>query len=173
MFPPPVGGYESRKCYRRVRKYLGGKIIDIGCGREKITPEAIGVDFPNERLSASDIWIDLSTPKNLRIFRPEYFDVVFSSHCLEDMVDVVGSLKEWWRILKTGGYMILYLPHAEYSPHVGSIGVNPWHKNDFIPENIINIMNEFACYELVSNTSHNELDEYAFELVLRKQYREV
>lgn len=44
-------------------------------------------------------------------FADEYFSFVYSSHCLEHIVDYKFSLREWFRILKTDGYMLLLLPH--------------------------------------------------------------
>ena len=40
------------------------------------------------------------------------FDYLFSSHCLEHMPDTIGTLKEWLRVVKPGGRLILMLPHA-------------------------------------------------------------
>ena len=44
-------------------------------------------------------------------FPNESFNTVYSSHCLEHIWDYKLSLKEWFRILKTGGEMVLLLPH--------------------------------------------------------------
>jgi SAM-dependent methyltransferase len=39
------------------------------------------------------------------------FDFVHSSHTLEHMINPEISLRNWWRVLKRGGYLILYVPH--------------------------------------------------------------
>jgi SAM-dependent methyltransferase len=36
-----------------------------------------------------------------------------SSHCLEDIDDPKVAIQNWWRILKTGGYLILSVPHRD------------------------------------------------------------
>jgi hypothetical protein len=38
------------------------------------------------------------------------YDFVFTSHCLEHIANPIKALKEWLRIIKTGGYVILILP---------------------------------------------------------------
>lgn len=38
------------------------------------------------------------------------YDFVFASHCLEHIANPIKALKEWLRIIKTGGYVILILP---------------------------------------------------------------
>ncbi len=40
----------------------------------------------------------------------EVYDFVFSSHCLEHIANPIKALKEWMRIIKTGGHVILILP---------------------------------------------------------------
>jgi len=44
----------------------------------------------------------------------EQFDWVYSSHCLEHIEDHKLALKNWMRILKSGGYLIVYIPHVDY-----------------------------------------------------------
>lgn len=41
----------------------------------------------------------------------ESFDFVYSSHCLEHMYDVQTSLKNWFRVVRKSGYLILAIPH--------------------------------------------------------------
>ena len=46
--------------------------------------------------------------------RPDnHFDYVFSSHVLEHMQDTIGALKEWIRVIKDNGVLVLLLPHAD------------------------------------------------------------
>jgi SAM-dependent methyltransferase len=41
------------------------------------------------------------------------FDYVFSSHCLEHLVNPVTALEHWKTRLKPGGVLFLYLPHPD------------------------------------------------------------
>jgi SAM-dependent methyltransferase len=41
------------------------------------------------------------------------FDFVHSSHCLEHMHDVIEALRNWVRVLKPGGYLIVTVPEED------------------------------------------------------------
>jgi SAM-dependent methyltransferase len=151
---------EVQKCRPRLLRFCEGQGLDVGCGPEKVTPAAIGVD------RKSDVSIDISA--GLDLFTNEQFDFIFSSHCLEDMRNPAAILRDWWSKIKVGGHLILYLPHKDFYPNMGEEGANPAHKNDFVPEDIIGFMDGFASYELVHNEVHSEDDEYSFELVFKK-----
>lgn len=46
-------------------------------------------------------------------FEDGQFDFVISSHVLEHLWDTVGTLKEWMRVVKPGGYVFTIFPHKE------------------------------------------------------------
>lgn len=46
-------------------------------------------------------------------FKNESVDFVLSSHVIEHIWDVLGALKEWWRVIKVGGYLFNVVPHKE------------------------------------------------------------
>src|SRR5690606_29260652 len=41
------------------------------------------------------------------------WDYVFSSHCLEHLVNPIAALEHWKSKLKPGGVLFLYLPHPD------------------------------------------------------------
>jgi SAM-dependent methyltransferase len=43
----------------------------------------------------------------------ESYKTVYSAHCLEDISDAFTALRNWWRILKPGGHLILCVPHRD------------------------------------------------------------
>jgi ADP-heptose:LPS heptosyltransferase len=47
---------------------------------------------------------------NLGVFREKSMDYVFSENLLQELNDPGAALKEWWRVLKTGGYLSLVTP---------------------------------------------------------------
>ena len=49
-------------------------------------------------------------------------------------------LREWWRVIRPGGHLVLYLPHKAHYPNIGQPGANPAHKHDFLPEDIVKAM---------------------------------
>lgn len=152
---------EVQKCRARLANYCQGTGLDVGCGLEKIVPSAIGVDQAN-----ADINCDVS--RGLTIFQDNFFDYVFSSHCLEDFKLTGAILSDWWNKLKVGGRLILYLPHKDLYPNIGQLGANKSHQVDLEPADVIREMDQFASYELVKEGVYSEEDEYSFELVLRK-----
>lgn len=46
-------------------------------------------------------------------FKDNSIDFVLSSHTLEHFYDPIKTLKEWYRVIKKGGYIIAVLPHKD------------------------------------------------------------
>jgi ADP-heptose:LPS heptosyltransferase/predicted SAM-dependent methyltransferase len=157
---------EVKKCRPRLIGFCEGQGIDIGCGAEKIKTSAIGLDIGKGNGSQADFAIDLQ--HGLTLFADGAFDFVFSSHCLEDFGNPTMALHEWWRVLRLGGKLVLYLPHKDHYPRMGQPGANPSHKNDFEPADIFRILNGFASYKTLHMEVHSEGDEYSFDLVVEK-----
>lgn len=94
--------------YNFFGEYLGGQGLDIGFrgslgdSAETVVPGAIGVDrdYPGYNGKALP-------------FPDETQDFVYSSHCLEHLKDPIGAIKEWYRVLKIGGHMIITVPHRD------------------------------------------------------------
>lgn len=166
-------GHESAKVRFDVLSYLSRGGLDIGCGAEKVWPHMIGID------NGTDTWLfgqavrpDLvvRSADKLGLFADAAVENVFSSHLLEHMQDWHAALREWWRVLKVGGYLVLYLPHADLYPNIGKPGANPDHKHDFRPSDIIAFCRmAFSDWTLCENQTRDADDEYSFLLVLRKE----
>lgn len=81
------------------------KKLDIGYGGVKYAPEYIGVDpyFPDAEVKAFADKLP---------YEDNSIDEVYSSHTLEHVskLQVVPTLKEWYRVLKVGGKLILRVP---------------------------------------------------------------
>lgn len=166
----PQGG-ESLKVRWDVVPYIRGKGIDIGCGPTKVLPHAIGIDsLKDVELFGVQMKPDLVCEDACKLAIPDAdLDYVFSSHLLEHIEDTQAALREWWRVLKVGGYLVLYLPHADLYPRIGQPGSNPDHKHDFTNADIDHVMGEFASYSLVVNEVRSEGTEYSFLQVYRKE----
>lgn len=74
--------------------------IDIGSG---IYPPAFGFLGLDKKYPGYD-------GKKLP-FPDEHFATVHSSHCLEHVDNAWAAILEWFRVLKTGGHLLLYVPH--------------------------------------------------------------
>lgn len=84
------------------QKYLKGKsIIDVGSGNDPITDTAFKYDkIFNKDYDATFL---------LEVF-DESYDVVYSSHFLEHSNCNYLAIRNWWRVLKPSGHMIISVP---------------------------------------------------------------
>ena len=73
------------------------KGIDIGCGGHKIHPG----------YHSWDQIFDDGDATFMEGIEDESFEVVFSSHLLEHLFDPHEGLRNWFRILKPGGHLII------------------------------------------------------------------
>jgi ubiquinone/menaquinone biosynthesis C-methylase UbiE len=46
-------------------------------------------------------------------FEDESYDFIISSHVLEHFPDPIKALKEWYRVIKPGGYIFAIVPHKD------------------------------------------------------------
>ncbi len=112
--------------------------VDVGCGLNKIHARAVGV---NRVLGEKDFRYPLGAQlagaaDDLHWFRDGSLDYVFSSHCLEHTADPAKTLREWTRVLRPGGSLVLLLPHKDIYPRIGTPNANPDHKVDLGPEDV-------------------------------------
>lgn len=166
-------GNEQDKIAAFAVPYLQGRALDLGCGLRKVWPSLIGVD--NHQTfggnTAADVKCDL---RDLSLFGDESCDAVFSSHALEDFQrdEVPAILKEWARVIKVGGYLVLYVPSANLYPKVGEKGANPYHQWDIYPGNIEAILRDMVDeglgWELLESEERGETIEYSLYVVARK-----
>lgn len=105
-----------------------GKGIDIGGTTPMFIPlyrranhcdilnhevEKIGKEYRvDEKIIGTYIISDATDMQNT--IKNEQYDFVISSNCLEHIANPLKALKEWRRILKVGGTMLLALPDREY-----------------------------------------------------------
>jgi len=173
MFDPKkyCAGSEVDKCRTRLAKYCLGDGLDIGCGgvntdmrfyqENKIVPTAIGVDLARTNLTGK--------ADNLFWFTDGCLDYVFSSHLLEHLPAPEKALKEWFRVLKSGGSLVLYLPLEGFYPRVGEVGANSDHKHNLRPQYLLAwLKKEALSFEILLIEERIDEDEYSFDFVVRK-----
>ena len=179
-------GNETGKIHDRVAPFVSGRGLDLGCGPWKLkVPKTgsedfcLGVDggYPGNAVTA-DVVCDVT---KLTLFADESWDYIYSSHTLEDMPYPEAVLREWWRLIKPGGNLILYLPLAKqvaktlgredwekFYPDKGTEGANIHHQHDYSPEEIISYVSGCGPVEVLLNEIRGENDEYSFLLVFNK-----
>jgi predicted SAM-dependent methyltransferase len=107
---------ETAKIEEEALKYITPAMngIDIGSGGSPILLQAISVDcaYPGQY---SDYVHLKGDARKLVWFKDMSLDYVFSSHCFEDfdIKEKTEVFKEWLRVLKLGGLMLLYLPDEQ------------------------------------------------------------
>src|SRR6185437_7927510 len=84
------------------KRFLGGRVIDIGCGPDLVVPHAEAFDLQH------------GDAQRIASQRPiGAYDAVHSSHCLEHMRDVPAALEQWWSLVRPGGYLVLVVPDED------------------------------------------------------------
>lgn len=167
--PKDKQGNESAKIKWEIVRYTRGTVLDIGAGTVKPWPHFISVDQKKEN-DFTSLMVDIKRDaRNLAIFASNSIDAVFSSHLLEHLEDTASVLREWWRVVKPGGHLVLYLPHKDLYPNIGQPGHNPDHKHDFLPEDIVAVMERLGGWDLVRNEVRDQDKEYSFFQVYRKR----
>ena len=84
--------------------------LNLGCG-DKILPGYINVDVASERAgNKPDVICDV---RKLDKFADNYADEIMAVHVVEHFWrwEVVDVIKEWFRVLKPGGLLILECPN--------------------------------------------------------------
>lgn len=95
-----ASGYASRFALPFAKEYCKGIGYDIGCNRlEWSLPDSQPIDTEID---------DLYSANCLPAVEVDY---IFSSHCLEHVLDWVRVLDYWRTKVKKGGVIFLYLPH--------------------------------------------------------------
>lgn len=90
---------QDRRMYNAEYKALfQGEGIDIGCGHWPVTNDCMTWDKVN------------GDATHMKGMKDEQFDWVHSSHCLEHLHDPKLALKNWWRLVKPYGYLIVTVP---------------------------------------------------------------
>jgi ADP-heptose:LPS heptosyltransferase/predicted SAM-dependent methyltransferase len=170
-------GNEASKVRFDLVPYMQGRVLDLGCGPDKIFPTAIGIDNKiDAKLFGIQVDPDIAvdTCERMPLFADASVDTVFSSHLLEHIVDYAGALAEWWRILKVGGHLILYLPNNEDDvanggyPKVGEQGANIDHKWNVTFDGVLAAMKRVGAWDLVEFEKRSKECEYSFLFVFRK-----
>lgn len=166
-------GNEAYKIRWEIVKYTRGKGLDIGCGPHKTYPHWIGIDSCKDtQLFGIPMTPDIKIEDacDLSLFSSKTMDFCFSSHLLEHIEPekVAATLKEWWRVIKEGGYLTLYLPDEDEYPKVGDARGNLDHKWNVSKTQVIEYMRPIQGWDLVEFQKRNQEKEYSLYFVFKK-----
>jgi len=145
--------------------------LDLGFGGDPITSHAIRVDLPQPYAYTGDASVQLGGgAENLYWFKDGVLDFVYSSHLIEDYQDTEAVLREWLRVLKPGGRLILFAPDEQvYRRHCEATGLpyNYAHVHaDFSLSKVKQILERIGLTKIVHENSL--VDVYSWELVAEK-----
>lgn len=149
-------------------KYCEGNGLDVGCGDEKIKPDAVGIDSgldffygpnkDNRDLSCVNIKLKI---EDLSLFKDSCMDYVYTSHFLEHLVIPQKMIDEMVRVLKPNGYLLIYLPDR-----ILYTEPNPEHHNMWTAKEFINLLPEnIDIVEMIEKHC-----DYSFFIAGRKKY---
>lgn len=94
------------------------------------------VDRVSEKFDLWDLMNDPSQDaQDLSVIANEKYQTVYASHVLEHVDDPVKAVKEWWRVLRRGGNLIVIVPHMSLYEKKEELPSqwNPEHKTFWLP----------------------------------------
>jgi SAM-dependent methyltransferase len=126
----------------------GGRILEVGCGTGGLLVaaardrrEIVGIDIAarwlvaaRRRLADHGLSVPLLAASADRLPWPDgHFDTVVADSVLEHLDDAAGALREWARVLRPGGRLVVWSPNRHTlttDPHLGLWGLGwlprPW-----------------------------------------------
>lgn len=165
------GTSETSQIRDEVLEFCVGKGIDLGVGGDKVVPDCIGFDLLDPyNLVGKDSMDMVGDAQHLEDCEDGMFDYVYSSHLLEDFPHTSKVLKEWVRVLKPGGHLILYLPHERrYRLHCRQTG-QPYNQGHSIEDMSLSyILAVSAPLPIKAVKTIERHGAYSFLAVFRKE----
>lgn len=134
-------------------QYCQGSGIEIGCGGNKITPDVVGIDItPKGNRGQAGCQIgrkseaDITVTDYLLPIPDSKFDFLVARHVLEHIVDDIGALKEWIRVVRHSGLVTIIVPDEA---KVDGMPLDPTHKHAYTLESLKTKLDLLCKYEIV------------------------
>jgi ubiquinone/menaquinone biosynthesis C-methylase UbiE len=112
---------ETSKVRKFVLEYCQGLGCDIGFGGDKVKKtNCLGIDFeqPYAYTGLEKVDIPCKIGQERIPLADSYFDYVYTSHLIEDILDTKSIIEEFIRVLKSNGNLILVFPdQVKYELH--------------------------------------------------------
>ena len=173
----PLYQSETSKHRDKLAPFCLGYGIDVGFGGDPIIESAVRMDFETPYACTGAASVQLGGDcRNLKWFRDDVLDYVYSSHVLEDFSEreAADILREWTRVLKNGGRLILLLPDQQrYLAHCREKNEvpNSHHAIDnFSAKHICEVARQIPELSVVE--SNDNLGDYSFYVVFQKKIPE-
>jgi SAM-dependent methyltransferase len=165
-FPKPTAeqfhkfGSETERYRYATVPYLAGVGVDIASQGVAVVPWAVSYDLPHKEFTFYSNGNPPKGPLQLRgfaeklPFEDKSLDFVYSSHYIEDVLDWTPVIKEWDRVLKIGGYMVVLLPDKTLWKAALDRGQPPncEHRHESYPGELTQFFkNFFGHYEIIKD----------------------
>lgn len=179
---PIVNTRETAKTRWRAVPWTGGKGLDLGCGPEKLfdTEYVLGIDSGVGAALGGPVNPNIQADcKELTMFASGSFDYVFSSFLLQEFThkEATEALRNWLRVVKTRGTVVLYLPDENQYPKcpesergiAGEPGAHPHQKWNVNYDRLVEALAKTSWnWDLEHFEVCDQLNEYALFAVIRK-----
>jgi SAM-dependent methyltransferase len=151
---------ETEKYRYASAPYLSGVGVDIASQGVAVVPWAISYDLPHKEFSHYSNGAPPKGPLQLRgfadklPFEDQSLDFVYSSHYIEDVLDWAPIIKEWDRVLKIGGHMVILLPDKALWNAAIAAGQPPncSHRHESFPGELTEFFRQFfGHYEIIKD----------------------
>lgn len=96
--------------HRFATRYFVGRGVDIGGGIDSL---ALFHEFFPLASAISRYDREHGDAQKLKNVDDQAFDFLYSSHCLEHLVDPAEALSNWLRIVKSGGHLVVQVPDED------------------------------------------------------------
>lgn len=164
-------GGETTRCRARLAKFCNGNGLDLGHGCDPITPKALRISIEPILWPRGDYINQFAgDASRLYWFSDNVLDFVYSSHLLEDFVDTEKVLREWLRVLKKGGRLVIYCPDEQrFREHCKKTGqpYNHDHKHaNFSLRFVLDILDKIGGTKTIHSLDPAEV--YSWDLVVEK-----
>lgn len=157
---------------------VGPNGVDLGAGGDPILPTTICIDRAEDSPARAHVGSSpthlVGDVSDLYWFRDGTLDYVYSSHVLEDFIDTTAILREWLRVLRPGGHLVLFLPdqptYAKFCTDRNALP-NQAHKYDdfgldFVMRCLVRL--GYSNADVVHSEWPVAYNPYSFSLVIRK-----
>lgn len=165
---------ECAKLRPYLERYCNGCGLEVGSGGDAIVSHAITMDLPDDKRYANICTMPINLKgdcRDLYWFRNDVLDWLSNSHTLEDFPNTVEVMKEWTRVIKPNGYLVLNLPHEMKYREVCDRTGQPYNVHhtikDMSAEYIKECAKQIPELEFVYETGI--LYEYCFGIVFKKK----
>lgn len=148
----------------------GGSVLDIGCGYGHFLWIMKQKNWVVHGVDPSPETVMYARAKGLRVFegnfeefdmQPASFNVITMFYVLEHLLDPISALKKAWDLLKTGGMLVIRVPHT--TPIIKLLKVFhiqnnlydlPFHIYDYSPKTLRELLKKAGFTDVKVFTGH-------------------